>query len=86
MFDLDGPQLIAVARSIEDGRYLSGRTIEPPPHFLLGAVENPGAPPFDFASAGRRRRRLPAPASYSCRSATGPSCSSGSCSRRMKRG
>lgn len=48
VFDLDGPQLIAVARSMEDGRYLSGRAIEPPPHFLLGAVENPGAPPFEY--------------------------------------
>jgi methylenetetrahydrofolate reductase (NADPH) len=48
VFDLDGPQLIALARVLEQGHYLSGRAIEPPPHFLIGAVENPGAPPFEY--------------------------------------
>jgi methylenetetrahydrofolate reductase (NADPH) len=48
VFDLDGPQLIALARLLERGHYLSGRAIEPSPHFLIGAVENPGAPPFEF--------------------------------------
>jgi methylenetetrahydrofolate reductase (NADPH) len=48
VFDLDGPQLIALARILESGRYLSGRSVGPPPHFLVGAVENPGAPPLDF--------------------------------------
>jgi methylenetetrahydrofolate reductase (NADPH) len=48
VFDLDGPQLIALARLLERGRYLSGRSIEPAPHFLIGAVENPGAPPFEY--------------------------------------
>jgi methylenetetrahydrofolate reductase (NADPH) len=48
VFDLDGPQLLAVARVLERGRYLSGRAIDRPPHFLLGAVENPGAPPFEY--------------------------------------
>jgi methylenetetrahydrofolate reductase (NADPH) len=48
VFDIDGPQLIALARSLQQGRYLSGRAIDPPPHFLLGAVENPGAPPFEY--------------------------------------
>jgi methylenetetrahydrofolate reductase (NADPH) len=47
VFDLDGPQLIALARLLEGGHYLSGRPIEPSPHFLIGAVENPGAPPFE---------------------------------------
>ena len=45
VFDLDGIRLIALARALERGHYLSGRTIEPPPRFLIGAVENPGAPP-----------------------------------------
>jgi methylenetetrahydrofolate reductase (NADH) len=54
VFDLDSPQLLATARSIGSGRYLSGRTIEPPPHLFLGAVENPGAPPFEY----RARRAL----------------------------
>ena len=30
------------------GRYLSGRPLEPAPHFFVGAVENPGAPPIDY--------------------------------------
>jgi methylenetetrahydrofolate reductase (NADPH) len=48
VFDLDGPQLVALARRMERGHYLSGRAIEPRPHFLVGAVENPGAPPYEF--------------------------------------
>jgi methylenetetrahydrofolate reductase (NADPH) len=48
VFDLDGPQLIALARLMEGGHYLSGRIIDASPHFLIGAVENPGAPPFEF--------------------------------------
>jgi methylenetetrahydrofolate reductase (NADPH) len=48
VFDLDGIQLIALARVLGGGRYMSGRRISPAPHFFLGAVENPGAPPFDY--------------------------------------
>jgi methylenetetrahydrofolate reductase (NADPH) len=48
VFDLDGPQLITVTRSLASGRYLSGRKIEPAPHFFTGAVENPGAPPYEY--------------------------------------
>jgi methylenetetrahydrofolate reductase (NADPH) len=48
VFDIDGPQLIALARVLEGGRYLSGRSITPPPHYLIGAVENPGAPPYEY--------------------------------------
>jgi methylenetetrahydrofolate reductase (NADPH) len=48
VFDLDSPQLIALARALGSGRYLSGRRIEPAPHFFIGAVENPGAPPFEY--------------------------------------
>jgi methylenetetrahydrofolate reductase (NADPH) len=48
VFDLDSPQLLSTARSIASGRYLGGRAIEPPPHLFLGAVENPGAPPFSY--------------------------------------
>ncbi len=47
VFDLDGLQLLAVARALESGRYLSGRSNGLAPHFLLGAVENPGTPPYD---------------------------------------
>lgn len=48
VFDLDSPQLIALARALAGGSYLSGRAIDPPPHFFIGAVENPGAPPFEY--------------------------------------
>jgi methylenetetrahydrofolate reductase (NADPH) len=47
VFDLDGPQLLEAARGIAAGRYLSGRAVVPAPHLVLGAVENPGAPPFE---------------------------------------
>jgi methylenetetrahydrofolate reductase (NADPH) len=48
VFDLDGPQLVALARMLSNGRYLSGRPLEPAPRFFVGAVENPGAPPVDY--------------------------------------
>jgi len=48
VFDLDGIQLIALARALESGHYLSGRPITPAPHFFAGAVENPGAPPVEY--------------------------------------
>ena len=48
VFDLDSPQLLAVARGLADGRYLSGRKLEPAPHLFLGAVENPAAPPYEY--------------------------------------
>src|SRR5436853_2864306 len=48
VFDLDSPQLLAVASSLAGGRYLSGRTLEPAPKLFLGAVENPGAPPYEY--------------------------------------
>jgi methylenetetrahydrofolate reductase (NADPH) len=48
VFDLDSLQLLATARALAGGRYLSGRALEPAPHLFLGAVENPGAPPFEY--------------------------------------
>lgn len=48
VFDLDSPQLLATASAIAAGRYLSGRPIEPAPHLFLGAVENAGAPPYEY--------------------------------------
>src|SRR6185503_2301027 len=48
VFDLDSIQLIALATTMREGRYLSGRTIDPAPHLFVGAVENPGAPPYDY--------------------------------------
>ena len=48
VFDVDGPQLVALTASLAGGQYLSGRPIEPAPHFFVGAVENPGAPPYEY--------------------------------------
>jgi methylenetetrahydrofolate reductase (NADPH) len=48
VFDLDSIQLLALGASMARGTYLSGRRIEPSPKLFLGAVENPGAPPYDY--------------------------------------
>jgi methylenetetrahydrofolate reductase (NADPH) len=47
VFDLDGPQVIAVADGLARGTYLSGRAVKHPPKLFVGAVENPYAPPMD---------------------------------------
>ena len=52
VFDLDSVQLVWTARTMRDeGRLLSGRTLDPPPRWLIGAVENPFAPPAGFRAA-----------------------------------
>jgi methylenetetrahydrofolate reductase (NADH) len=56
VFDLDSPQLISVASGLANGRYLSGRVLEPAPPLFVGAVENPGAPPFDVRVARARKK------------------------------
>lgn len=48
VFDLDSPQLLALARGLAGGRYLSGRELDRAPDFFLGAAENPGAPPYQY--------------------------------------
>jgi methylenetetrahydrofolate reductase (NADPH) len=49
LFDIDSVHLLRIARVMRDeGRYLSGRTLSQPPDFLIGAVENPFAPPLEF--------------------------------------
>lgn len=48
VYDIDGPQLVSVLASMRDGKYLSGRTFNPPEGFLITAVENPAAPPFEY--------------------------------------
>ncbi|PZS02946.1 MAG: 5,10-methylenetetrahydrofolate reductase [Pseudonocardiales bacterium] len=54
VFDLDGVQLTWTARELRDeGRLLSGRELTARPRWLIGAVENPFAPPREF-----RARRL----------------------------
>ena len=49
LFDIDSMHLIRMARIMrDDGVYLSGRKLSSPPSFLIGAVENPFAPPVDY--------------------------------------
>ncbi len=49
VFDLDSIQLVALAHHLTtEGRYLSGRPIDPPPRLFAGTTENPFAPPYDF--------------------------------------
>ncbi len=48
VFDLDSIQLLALGGTMARGTYLSGRKLDPPPKLFLGAVENPGAPPYDY--------------------------------------
>jgi methylenetetrahydrofolate reductase (NADPH) len=47
VFDLSGRELVAAARTLSEGRYLSGRALDPAPRLFIGAVEAIGAPPFD---------------------------------------
>lgn len=63
VFDLDGPQLIRLAVSLSKGRYLSGRAIDPAPALVIGAVENPAAPPLDYR-AQRAAKKILAGARY----------------------
>lgn len=44
VFDLSSASLMTTARTLRDGgMLLSGRHVDPPPRFLLGAVDNPAA-------------------------------------------
>lgn len=51
VFDLDGPQAIRVASTLAEGKYLSGRKLDPAPTLFIGTVENPFAPPFEYRIA-----------------------------------
>lgn len=49
IFDIDSVHLLRIARIMRDeGRYLSGRALDVAPRYLIGAVENPFAPPLEF--------------------------------------
>ena len=49
IYDIDAIHLIRIARIMRDeGMYLSGRPLTEAPRFLIGAVENPFAPPLEF--------------------------------------
>jgi methylenetetrahydrofolate reductase (NADPH) len=61
VFDLDSSQLLRVATAMRDeGKLMSGGTLKPPPHWLLGAVESPPGQPADGAGVGAAVRRLEA--------------------------
>jgi methylenetetrahydrofolate reductase (NADH) len=47
VFDLTSLELVALARTLGEGRYLSGRPLEPAPRLFIGAVETAGAAPFE---------------------------------------
>ena len=49
IYDLDALHLLRIARIMRDaGTYVSGRRLDVPPNVLIGAVENPFAPPLDY--------------------------------------
>ena len=76
VFDLDSIQLLATASAMRNGRYLSGRKIDPPPRLFLGAVENPQAPPLDYRVERALKKVRAGARSCSSRSASSSSRSS----------
>jgi methylenetetrahydrofolate reductase (NADH) len=49
IYDIDSVHLIRMAKIMRDrGTYLSGRALTDAPSYLIGAVENPFAPPLEF--------------------------------------
>jgi methylenetetrahydrofolate reductase (NADPH) len=63
VFDLDSIALLRAARAMRDERKLmSGRTVEPAPGWLLGAVENPAVPAD--ASVARLAEKVAAGAQF----------------------
>lgn len=64
VFDLDSMQLLRTARAMRDeGRLLSGRTLDPPPRWLIGAVDDPFARPGG-ARAARLAKKVDAGAEF----------------------
>jgi methylenetetrahydrofolate reductase (NADPH) len=47
VFDVDGLGLVALARTLADGHYLSGRPLTPAPRLFIGAVESAAPPPIE---------------------------------------
>jgi methylenetetrahydrofolate reductase (NADPH) len=63
VFDLDTIGLIEAARTMRDeGRLMSGRVLDPPPTWFMGAVENPFAP--DGSGATRLAKKVEAGAQF----------------------
>ncbi len=51
VYDVDSVQLVAMVNRMNEGFFLSGEPIDPPPKFLIGAAANPFAEPFEFRLA-----------------------------------
>jgi methylenetetrahydrofolate reductase (NADPH) len=64
VFDLDSVQLLWTLRHMRDqGAVLTGRKLDPPPGFFLGAVDNPVATP-DGSGAARLGQKVDAGAQF----------------------
>ncbi len=49
VYDIDSVQLIQTVRRMRDeGKFINGQEIKPPPKFFIGAAENPFADPFEI--------------------------------------
>jgi methylenetetrahydrofolate reductase (NADPH) len=48
VFDLDSVQLISMVAGMNEGRFLCGDEIKPPPRMFVGGAANPFAPPLDL--------------------------------------
>jgi methylenetetrahydrofolate reductase (NADPH) len=48
VFDLDSIQLIRTVSDMNDGRYMNGEPIKPPPRMFIGAAANPFGEPFQM--------------------------------------
>ena len=88
VFDLDAPAADrAGARDRARAATSRAARSSPAPQLFIGAVENPGAPPLELPRRARAaRRRAPARASSSCRSASSPSGSRRSWPRPSRSG
>jgi methylenetetrahydrofolate reductase (NADPH) len=47
VFELNGSELVGLARGLSEGRYRSGRPLEPAPRLFIGAVESATPPPIE---------------------------------------
>lgn len=63
VYDLDSVQLVATAKGLRDGKLLSGKAVNPRPEWLIGAVENPFAPPLPYR-ADRLAKKVAAGAQF----------------------
>jgi methylenetetrahydrofolate reductase (NADPH) len=47
VFELSGTELVGLARTLSEGRYRSGRPLDPAPRLFIGAVESATPPPIE---------------------------------------